>query len=147
MKSERLLAGCISELESPTVTFFFYSFKLGSPPEFVTINTISSLDLMPGEYLAVAVKRGFLHRRNIVLAYRRLGQRGGTQACGYVFVPLQFFIGGSALTTLWKAMVLGHRLGAIFLLLSGVALIFAATDRLLRIWRAVRQLNLYKTID
>jgi hypothetical protein len=54
------------------------TFQIGNPPELVTIG--GALDLIEGEYLAVAVKRGlFSDRGSVALAYRRLGQKADAE--------------------------------------------------------------------
>jgi hypothetical protein len=58
------------------------TFRIGSPSQLVTIGG-AALDLLEGEYLAVAVTPGlFSDRGSAALAYRRLGQKADAQPAG-----------------------------------------------------------------
>jgi hypothetical protein len=86
MRKIRVLQGAISGVQRHygRASFLGVTFDIGNPPELVTIGG-SALDLLEGEYLAVAVRPGiFSDRGSIALAYRRLGQKGDPEpAAGY----------------------------------------------------------------
>jgi hypothetical protein len=78
MHKIRVLQGSISGVQRHygRAVFLGVTFDIGNPPELVTIGE-AALDLLEGEYLAVAVRPGiFSDRGSIALAYRRLGQKG-----------------------------------------------------------------------
>ena len=70
-----------SGIEGPLLLLAGVTFRIGNPPQLVTIGGL--LDLVEGEYLAVAVKPGrFSDRGCVALAYRRLGQKADAEPAG-----------------------------------------------------------------
>jgi hypothetical protein len=127
------------------------SFNIGEPPEYVTTARPGGGPGFPvreGEYLAIAVKREILgDKRNVILAYRLLGQRGEAQPAGYLAATTAAVAccGGLIFST---AVIFrsSNIVGAVTLVLVSAVVGSAAFCRLRDIRAAMRALSNCKSI-
>lgn len=136
----RILEGPVSDIIMSGPSWL--TFKVGTPPEFVTVAGVGFTRLARDEYVAVAVKgRSFLGKGAAALAYRWLAQRGEPHGIGYSWIAacLLACVGGFLLSGLTLIRYSNPFVAAILATISA-AFGVAGANRLRSVREAVRLL-------